>query len=280
MKEGEHIEARSALSAFLRSRRARLSPVAVGLPAGPRRRTPGLRREEVAQIAGVGITWYTWFEQGREVQVSTHFIECVARALRLDPAERAHLFALAQNRAPPVMLAPSPEVTPALRRMLDNQPSPSYLKTARWDVLAWSPSFTAVFGDLARTAVEQRNMLWLVFTDRDYRRMMVDWEDEVRAMTAKFRLEFGRHHEDPSFVRLVRELSETVPEFDRWWRLQDVQGRGAGIKRVNHPSAGMIEFVHTTFVVADEPDLRLVVYTPMPGEHARKVDALGRATRQ
>ncbi|WP_394824676.1 helix-turn-helix transcriptional regulator [Pendulispora albinea] len=274
MSDDQRSETRRELGAFLKSRRARIAPRDVGLAGDVRRRTPGLRREEVALLAGVGVTWYTWFEQGRDIQVSAHFLERVARALRLDAAERAHLFALAQNRPPPQAPGPASTVTPPLRRMLDSLPGPAYIKTARWDVLAWNPALVAVFGDLARIAPAHRNMLWLVFADPEYRGTMSDWEPDARSMLAKFRLEYGRHGDHPDFVRLVRELSDASPEFRRWWPEQDVLGAVEGVKRFRHPVAGEIEFEHTTFMLDHAPDLRLVVYTPLPGKDARKVRRL------
>jgi len=267
---------RLELSAFLKSRRARLAPEQVGLAGGSRRRTPGLRREEVAQLAAISVTWYTWLEQGREIQASTPSLERIARVLRLNAAERTHLFALAHRAAPPVS-APPPVLTPALRRMLDSQLNPSYLKTARWDVLAWSPALVAVFGDLADVPAHERNMLWLVFTRPDYRLMMPDWATDARAMVAKFRLEFGRHHQDPEFKTLVENLSQRSAEFRRWWPEQDVLGASEGTKRFHHQRVGEIHFEHTTFVLEDTLDLRFVVYTPLPGESAKKVAQLGRS---
>jgi transcriptional regulator with XRE-family HTH domain len=262
------------LGAFLRSRRARLTPDRVGLPVGARRRTPGLRREEVAQLAAVSVTWYTWLEQGRKVQPSTRALDRIARVLRLNDVERAHLFALAQ--LPTTALGPPtpPALTPALRRMLDSQMNPSYLQTARWDVLAWSPALRAVFGDLEDVPDHERNMLWLVFTHSDYRLMMPDWETDARAMVAKFRVEFGRHSQDPAFHDLVEALSLRSADFRSWWSEQDVLDLGEGHKRFHHGRAGEIQFEHTTFVVENAPDLRLVVYTPLAGESARKVAEL------
>jgi transcriptional regulator with XRE-family HTH domain len=276
----ERTDTRRELSAFLKSRRARLSPSDVGVPVGPRRRTPGLRREELAQLAGVGVTWYTWLEQGREIQVSTHFLESLARALRLDGSERAHLFALAQNRPPPLVPTASSSVTPALRRMLESQPNPAYLKTARWDVLDWSPALSAVFGDLAAVPAVHRNMLWLAFVDPQYRQMMADWLTDARAMLAKFRLEFGQRSDDPDFVTLVQELQHASPEFRSWWPEQDILGSGEGVKRFRHPKLGEIQFEHTTFLVDAAPDLRFVIYTPLPGESTSKVDELRRRWMQ
>jgi hypothetical protein len=158
--------------------------------------------------------------------------------------------------------------------MLDSQLNPSYLKTARWDVLAWSPALRAVFGDLEDVPDRERNMLWLVFTHSEYRLMMPDWATDARAMVAKFRVEFGRHSQDPAFRALVEALSLRSADFRNWWSEQDVLGRGEGLKRFRHGRMGEIQFEHTTFVVEDAPDLRLVVYTPLAGESARKVAEL------
>lgn len=255
---------RRALSDFVRDRRARTNPDEVGLPAGSRRRTPGLRREEVAQLAGVGVTWYTWFEQGRAIQVSADFLERVCRALRLDPTERAHLYALAQHRPPPHAAPGLPAVSPILQGLLDSLPNPAYVKTARWDIVAWNAATTALFGDYALVPPVERNSLWMIFTDPRYRRMMPDWEEGVRRVVAKFRLDYGRAGGDPAFTALVEALQAASPEFRRWWPQQDVAERSEGIKRIRHDTLGLLEFAHATFVVEGAPDLRMVTYTPVP----------------
>jgi transcriptional regulator with XRE-family HTH domain len=266
-------EGRRELAEFLKSRRSRLSPAEVGMAAGGRRRTPGLRREEVAQLAGVGVTWYTWFEQGREIQVSTHFLENLARALRLDAAEREHLFALAHHRPPPLVCAVS-VASPALQHMLDTLPNPAYVKTARWDMVAWNRPLTLLFGDFLRIAPPRRNSLWLLFTDPLYRRLMPAWEQDVRRAMARFRLDFGRSGNNPAFQQLIAELDAASPEFHRWWPQHDVDGFGEGLKRVIHPELGEIEFEHNAFTVENAPDLRLIIYTPAPGESADKARRL------
>jgi transcriptional regulator with XRE-family HTH domain len=260
-------EGRRDLAAFLRSRRDRLSPLDVGLTAGARRRTPGLRREEVAQLAGVGITWYTWFEQGRDIQVSASFLENLARALRLDSTEREHLFTLAHHRPPPIVPVVS-EASPALQRMLDSLPNPAHVKTSRWDLVAWNRPMAIVFGDFSKVPPERRNTLWLVFTDPKLRRILADWETDARRALARFRFDFGRSNNDPAFVQLIRELDEASPEFHRWWPQQDVDGFGEGLKRVVHSELGEIEFEHNAFAVENAQDLRLIMYTPVAGDSA------------
>jgi transcriptional regulator with XRE-family HTH domain len=266
--------ARADLTDFLKRRRARMSPLDVGLVAGARRRTPGLRREEVAQLAGVGITWYTWFEQGRDIQVSAHFLENLSRALRLDAAEREHLFTLAQHRPPPLARTVPQAVTPALQNMLESFPNPAYLKTLRWDVVAWNRPMTMLFGDFGAIPLERRNVLWLLCTDPKYRQLMVDWETDVRRVIARFRLDFGRAGNDPSFLALVRDLEQACLEFRSWWRQHDVDGLGEGVKRVRHPRLGEIEFEHAAFTTDGNCDLRLIVYTPANDDSARKAKQL------
>lgn len=255
---------RRALSDFVRDRRARTSPDEVGLPNGARRRTPGLRREEVAQLAGVGVTWYTWFEQGRAIQVSADFLERVCRALRLTETERSHLYALAQHRPPPHAAPGLPTVSPILQALLDSLPNPAYIKTARWDIVAWNAANTALFGDYALIPPEQRNSLWLIFTEPRWRRMIPGWEDGARRVLAKFRLDHGRAGGDPAFAELVEALQAASPEFRRWWPGQDVAERSEGIKQIRHDTLGLLEFAHATFVVEGAPHLRMVTYTPVP----------------
>lgn len=253
---------RRPLAEFVRARRARLQPEEVGLAAGTRRRTPGLRREEVAHLAGVGVTWYTWFEQGRGIQVSAEFLERLCHALRLNAAERGHLFTLAQHRPPPHALARAVDMSPALLAMLASLPHPAYIKTSRWDIVAWNAAAAAIFGDYGQLPPERRNVLSLVFTDPGYRRLMVDWEGDARRILEKFRLDYARAYDDPSFASLVAELREASPEFNQWWPRQEVAVRAEGLKRFRHPEQGELELAHTSFIVEGAPDLRLVIYTP------------------
>jgi transcriptional regulator with XRE-family HTH domain len=260
---------RRVLADFLRDRRARIAPQDVGLAAGPRRRTPGLRREEVAHLAGVGITWYTWFEQGRAIQVSADFLERICRALRLDAAERAHLYALARH-PPPLMGTPDvPTISPVLQTFLDSLPNPAYLKTPRWDVVAWNTTAAALFGDYALIPPSERNSLRQIFVDPRYRQMMPDWEQGARRALSKFRLDHSQAQGDPAFTLLVEALKATSVEFRRWWPQQDVTERSEGIKRFRHEAWGDVEFAYATFLVEGAPELRLVTYTPPDGARAR-----------
>ncbi|MET4247179.1 helix-turn-helix transcriptional regulator [Bradyrhizobium sp. LA6.7] len=265
---------RDELAAFLKSRRARLSPAEVGLPTTARRRTPGLRREEVSHLAGVGIAWYTWLEQGREIDVSAHFLDQIARALRLDAIERAHLFTLAHNRPPPIEPTGSLRVTPTLRRMLEAVSGPAYLATASMHVIAWNTALSAVFGDMDAIPAENRNMLWLVFASPSHRAAIPNWKTDARGMLARFRIEFGRHRDDPAFLELIERLQHISDEFRQWWPEQDVSMRQNKTKLFKVSGVGEMQLEQSSFLVEEAPDMRLVVYAPVDAQSVKKVALL------
>ena len=268
--------ARQELAAFLISRRARPVPADVGLPITKRRRTPGLRREEVAHLAGVGLTWYTWLEQGRAIEVSSHFLDQVARALRLNGQERAHLFVLARDRAPLAGNAGSFAVAPAHQRMLDCFEGPAYMATANLDVLAWNEALNAVFGDLSLVPTENRNMLWLMFADPAQRVSIPNWAEAARAMLARFRIEYGRNQGDERFNRLIHRLCASSAEFLAWWPQHDVTVKPEGPKRFSSPAVGEMELEQTTLLLEEAVGTRLVIYAPANPESAARVAALRR----
>jgi len=250
------------LSEFLKSRRARLSPDDVGLPNGTRRRAAGLRREEVASLAGVGLTWYTWFEQGRDIRVSPDFLENVSRALRLSSAERQHLYVLT-GREPAVARAPVRTVTPALQRMLDGLPKhPAFIRTAHWDAIAWNKAANRLFGFSSRTP-EQRNFVRFVFLDAGFRARLPQWTTDAESVVAKFRSNYAKYRGDPAMEALVAEMNQRSPEFRQFWRRHDVMSTGEGIKTIRVEGKGLMRFEHTSFSVNGEPDLNLLVYTPL-----------------
>jgi len=264
------------LAEFLRSRRARLLPADVGLPPGARRRTPGLRREEVADLAGIGTTWYTWLEQGRDIRVSADVLDNLARALRLTPDERAHLFRVAHRQPPPRALAPWEEASPSARRLLATfGGAPAYIMGRRWDLLAWNAAATAVFGDFEALPDGERNMVRLIFTDGELRRRFVDWEGTARGVLALFRADRGRYADDPWFAEVIDDLRRVSPEFGRWWPRHDVRERAAERKEVEHPVVGRLVLEPTSLQLAGSSDLKLVVYAPLPEEDtARKLQRL------
>lgn len=255
---------RQELSEFLKTRRARLNPADVGLPSGRRRRIRGLRREEVAVLAGVGLTWYTWFEQGRRIQVSTPFLQNLARALRLSEAERAHLFMLAQNRQPPK----APQATPAgalerLKPILDAIRSPAYIRNSRFDVLAWNDANTRMFGDFAAVPEKERNIIRRMFSRPHYRRTMPNWEQDARGLVATFRLNHGQANGAEGFSSFVAEMIALSPDFARIWAEHEVTDLGEGVYFYRTERHGTLAFQHSTLMSEALPELRIVIYIPV-----------------
>ncbi len=254
------------LGAFLRSRRERLDPADVGLSPGPRRRTPGLRREEIAMVAGVGTTWYTWLEQGRDVKPSHEVLVALGEALRLEPAEKRNLFILAGRPAPnPRPRTPERVEAPLLHTLASLAAQPAYVMGRRWDVLAWNPAAEAVFGDYGALRGDARNIMHLVFTDQSYHRdLLVDWEDLARMALGRFRADSAKYVGDPDFERVIAALTAASPEFRAWWPERDVFRQLSGIKKMRHPKAGAMTFEHMSFSIDDGSDMKLIVYTPLP----------------
>jgi transcriptional regulator with XRE-family HTH domain len=265
---------RLELAAFLRTRRERLLPADVGLATTKRRRTPGLRREEVAHLAGVGVTWYTWLEQGREIDVSAHFLEQVAKALCLDAEARAHLFTLAHNRPPPLASRSSFGLTASHQRMLDAFEAPAYIATACLDVLAWNDALNAVFGDLSDLSEANRNMLWLMFASPSHQAAVPNWEEAARAMLARCRIEYGRNQDDERFRTLITQLCNASREFSTWWSEHDVTIKPEGSKRFTSPLVGEMELEQHALLLEGAAGTRLVLYAPANQESAAKVSTL------
>lgn len=259
---------RAELADFLRRRRASLKPEDVGLPNGGRRRTPGLRREEVAQLAGVGTTWYTWLEQGRDVRASFDVLEGISRALRLTPAERTHLILLGRGEEPPARKPPAERVAPTLRRVIENLGAhPAYVMGRRWDYLAWNHAATVLLGDLDSMPRAARNHIWLTFMDPARRDLFVDWERSCRLIVAKFRADSARHLGDPSFDELINALRKSSPEFSKIWKRHEVGSMGVvGRKELRHPVEGRLVCEHAVLRPDEAPEQRLILYTPLP-EH-------------
>jgi transcriptional regulator with XRE-family HTH domain len=255
-------QARAELADLLRSRRGRLTPADVGLPAGARRRTPGLRREEVAQLAGVSTTYYTFLEQGRDVRPSRQVLAALAHALRLSTTERAHLFQLARVAPPADEDAHAEVLAPALHAMVAQlDPYPAYVKGRRWDVLAANRSARALFTDWMARPPGDRNLLWWTFTDPEARKVFADWEHEAAATLARFRAAAARRPGDPEFAELIERLHRASPEVRAWWPRHDVLPVAGGVKRLHHPAVGDVTFQHVVLQVADRPEQTLVSFT-------------------
>ena len=268
---GTETTTRVELSEFLKSRRGRISPTAAGLQQGQRRRTPGLRREEVADLAGVGLTWYTWLEQGRDIRVSSQVLISISRALRLEPAERTHLFRLA-GQAPPAPELADDALSPRLRQVLDAwAPYPAHVAGRRRDILAWNRTNNAIYG-WSQMPEDRRNTLWWAFMVPETRRLLVDWERESALAVAAFRADAGRDLVDPDYQELIAELLHGSPEFAAIWARQDVRGRPEGRKVLLHPELGRLDLEFTILQVAEQPSLRLYLYTPADdGETAQRL---------
>jgi transcriptional regulator with XRE-family HTH domain len=264
---------RTELAAFLRSRRERITPADVGMPAGVRRRTPGLRREEVAQLAGVGVTWYTWLEQGRPINVSVQVLEAIANTLRLDQAEREHLFRLAD--VPAVRVAGAHDrLEPQVQTVLDGIGAlPAAVMNSRYDVLAWNDAYSALW-PAAREAPQGRNLLWWSFTTRACCSSFVNRDDELPQMVATFRASFGRHLGEPAWIELIQSLSAASPEFAEMWAAHDVAVPTTRVKVFRHAAVGEIRLSVVNFTVVATPETRMAVYTPVDERTREGIDWL------
>ncbi len=259
-------EQRSALATFLRTRRERISPDQVGLPVGKRRRTPGLRREELAVVAGVGTTWYTWLEQGRDITVSASILESLARVLRLDADEQAHLFLLARKQLPVTPFPAEDTVDPALQLIIETMGVyPAYVVCPRWDIIAWNQAACQVYADFSTVSPRERNFLWLLFTDLGLRTRLIDWEGKAQHALASFRISIQRSIGETWVTEMITDLEQVSPEFREWWPRYEVQGCSTCQTRLNHPRVGLLTLQATTFQLGGHPGLQMIVETPLPG---------------
>jgi MmyB-like transcription regulator ligand binding domain/Helix-turn-helix domain len=263
---------RRELAAFLRSRRERIAPEEVGLPPAPRRRTPGLRREEVATLAGVGVTWYTWLEQGRDINVSPQVLDAVSRTLLLDPHEREHLFRLAEvpdGSTERECQAIPPTVTVLLRKL---DPYPAAVRNARYDVLSFNRSYELLSGgDLTDAPFEERNTLWRAFMHPGVRAAMVDWEEAVARMVAEYRAALADHIAEPAYKCLISRLSQASPEFAAIWDRHEVAAPENRTKRWLHPQAGLLRLNYTHLWLGQRLGTRMTTYTPADEETAARL---------
>lgn len=252
------------LGAFLRSRRARLDPAALGFPTG-RRRSPGLRREELASLAGVTVSWLAKLEQGRAHAVSADVLEAIGRALRLDPTERRHLLSLAGFQASDGESEPV-AVTAALRALVDRlHPSPAYLLDRAWYMVAWNEAEAALFPSLRRDTQDTPHLLDLVFCDDELSRLMADHDAELVRLVAQFRLHRAAWPNDPAIEDVVQRLTNESERFAQLWSAGDVAPFNTTRRIFDHPVAGRLELDHHRLAVLDQPGMQLVVYTAIDG---------------
>lgn len=264
------------LAHFLRNRRERITPKQVGLPGGGRRRTPGLRRGEVAELSGVSLEWYTFLEQGRPIHVSKEVLENLAIALQMDDKEREHMFLLAHRQPPPVKQTEQSKVSSVLQRFLDELgTSPGCALDARMNIVAWNKAMCVLHGDLSRASERERNLLWFTFTSSDFRQMKGDqWEEHARRTVAQFRAEYARHVDDRWWQEQVAALSEASDEFRTYWEFHDVLNYSYAHKIIHHRDAGELKFDYIAFQQSDNPDLQITIHIPLDNETKAKIQKL------
>jgi transcriptional regulator with XRE-family HTH domain len=262
---------RAELGKFLRTRRERLSPADFGMPAGLRRRTPGLRREELALLAGVGVSWYTWLEQGREINVSTQVLDALARTLRLDRAERWHMYVLAE--AVPVAVSTGRcSLTEALTEILQAlDPLPAVVTNSRFDILAENDAFRDLFRFWHSLPCIHWNTLWCVLTEPTARDQLQGYDEHVRYLVARLRAAYARHVGDPDWEEDIRRLSGLSTEFTELWSRHEVAEFQPRIRAYNHPRAGELTFTTSELQVPASQEARLIVYTPADDETRKRL---------
>ena len=266
------------LGTFLRDRRSRLDPAVFGFSG--RRRTPGLRREEVAQRANISPTWYTWLEQGRGGAPSADVLDRIANGLMLTEPEREHLFILGLGRPPEVRYRAVEGISPRLQRLIDTlEVSPALVRTAAWDIVAWNRAATIVMTDYGKLAPDDRNVLRLLFSNPGVRNVQHDWEAMARFVVGAFRADAARAGATSEISDLVEELCRTSAEFKRIWEENEVIAHGEGTKRLRHPVLGDIELEYSGFAIDGRPDLNMVVYNPVDPDLAERIRLMVRGAK-
>jgi transcriptional regulator with XRE-family HTH domain len=261
-------EQRRELGEFVRAHRERLTPAAIGVPSGARRRTPGLRREEVAQLCGLSTTWYTWIEQGRDVSASPESLARLAGVLRLSRAERSYLFDLAGRRDPEPVGGHSGHVPPAVLACVETIAAPAYILDRTWSALSWNASAARLFvGWLDRSG--ETNLLRFIFLRPGARSLICDWEVRARRVAAEFRAASSAYHDDPALRALIGELRERSPEFAWFWQQHGVLEREGGERTFNHPKDGFLRYQQVTFDLASQTDLKLTILIEVKGGTGR-----------
>ncbi|HEU0246230.1 MAG TPA: helix-turn-helix transcriptional regulator [Gaiellaceae bacterium] len=271
---------RSELGAFLRSRRERIGPEQVGLRPLRRRRTPGLRREEVAQLAGVGVTWYTWLEQGRDIHPSAQVLDAISRTLQFDAHEHSHLFTLAGVATTTIAnecLALCPTVQPLIDQL---EPFPASAVNSRLDLLAYNRVYASFFDDIDTIPIEDRNILWLAFTHPQWRAAIVDWDEVAGRMVAEYRAAMAEHLDDPAWKTLVARLHRASPEFTAVWERHDVQGVESRTKRAMHPTVGLLSLDYTNLWVGQQVGTRIIAFTPADERTRQRLETLHESLTQ
>jgi transcriptional regulator with XRE-family HTH domain len=268
---------RRELGAFLRNRRERITPEQIGLPRSRRRRTPGLRREEVALLAGVGVTWYTWLEQGRDIHASAQVLDAISRTLLFDAHERSHLFTLA-GAADTTVADETATLLPSVQVLLDRlEPYPALVVNGRYDLLAYNRIWASTVPHLDTIPIEDRNCLWLIFTDPQWRAVIVDWDDTVARMVALYRSLMAEHLAEPAWKGLIARLQRASPEFAEVWARHEIQSPENRVKRVKHPIVGLLSLEFTYLWLDQRLGTRMITYTPADERTLQRLETLQRA---
>ncbi|AIQ14203.1 helix-turn-helix transcriptional regulator [Paenibacillus durus] len=263
-----------ALSSFLKSQRAKISPLSAGLPEGTRRRTPGLRREEVAQLAGVSTTWYTWLEQGRDIKVSVSVLDNISKALRLTPDERKYLYSLAldTHTGPEFPPETQSEIRPSLLKIIrELKYSPTIVTDRRCQIVGWNEAARHVFLDFEQVPAAERNLIRLLFARKELQRLAVNWEDFVGGFLAIFRTYYGQYVDDEWYTEFLRDMDRNYPDFDRLWQRSTVNNAPDVLIEFRHSKAGKMLFELTSMQVHGSADLRCIIYTPAANETEMKL---------
>lgn len=262
---------RQELADFLRTRRERLSPEAVGFPFDSRRRTPGLRREELAVLAGIGVSWYTRLEQGQDIVVSSQFLESLAKVFDLNSTERHHLFVLARGQVPTEPYPLTSTIGQELQGLLDSMAIPAYIYNPRWDIIGWNRAIDYLYPDFEQLPASERNILRVMFGRPETRKLFVNYEDDTWKAVALFRATSDRYVQELWFKDLIAELQQASAEFREWWIKHGIRSTCIGPLELNHPALGSMNFYTSAFQVVDSPDLQMRVFTPVEAETARKL---------
>ncbi len=252
------------LGEFLKARRNKIKPEHIGISVGTRRRTPGLRREEVAQLAGIGITWYTWLEQGREINVSDAILDSLSRVFMLTKEERSHLYALA-NKSLSMQVEPHQTVNDSVLNFFakfDLLYCPAFITDGYWNLVKWNKYAAFVFGDFSQLPTNEQNTIHLMFCNQDYMSLFEYWEYHAKEMLARFHATFAKHNDDPWFIRFIEEMKSKSDSFASWWALHDVNSMTNIVKEVKHPAVGKLIFDFVSFDIFDNQDYKLLVYNP------------------
>lgn len=254
---------RKELADFLKTKRSKILPSQVGLPDGIRRRTPGLRREEVSYLAEIGLTWYTWLEQGRAIKVSPKILNKLSDILLLSKEERKYLFALAHQNIPTELLTVQINIDKSIQSFIDSlELSPAYIIDQKWNILAWNNAACALFGDFYKKETEERNVVWLMFMDDFYRKLCVNWEEHAQDLVARFRSVYSRYIDDTWFSDFIKKMISESDEFNYWWSEHNIQSIDKIDKFFLHPVVGNLEFECIGLDISNNTNLKVFIHTP------------------